>query len=73
MVIISSSLYSDGYPMEDVEMRWRVGRKSIVGVEGVDLPQFSLVDYNTLATIQVLASGISPWVVYICGCFPASN
>ena len=43
--------------MEDVEMRWRVGRKSIVGADNVNLPQFSLVKYNTLSTIQVLASG----------------
>jgi len=43
--------------MEDVEMRWRVGRKSIVGVDDIDLPQFSLVSFNTLSTIQVLASG----------------
>lgn len=38
-------------------MRWRVGRKSVIGVNNVDLPQFSLVNYNTLSTIQVLASG----------------
>ncbi|XP_067949021.1 gamma-aminobutyric acid receptor subunit beta-like [Watersipora subatra] len=48
---------SYGYPMEDVEMRWRVGRNSIVGADDVDLPQFSLIGYNTLSTIQVLASG----------------
>lgn len=38
-------------------MRWRVGRKSVVGVDSVDLPQFTLVNYNTLSTIQILASG----------------
>ena len=45
--------------MEDVEMRWRVGRKSVVGLDNVDLPQFSLVNFNTLSTLQVLASGIN--------------
>jgi len=49
--------FKDGYPMEDVEMRWRVGKKSIVGTDKVNLPQFSLVNYNTISTIQVLASG----------------
>ena len=49
--------YLDGYPMEDVEMRWRVGKNSIVGINNIDLPQFSLVHYDTLSTIQVLASG----------------
>ena len=39
-------------------MRWRVGRNSIVGADNVDLPQFSLVKYDTLSTIQVLASGM---------------
>ena len=43
--------------MEDVEMRWRVGKNSIVGINNIDLPQFSLVHYDTLSTIQVLASG----------------
>lgn len=43
--------------MEDVEMRWRVGRKSIVGLSNINLPQFSLKKFNTLSTIQVLASG----------------
>lgn len=38
-------------------MRWRVGKNSIVGIKNVDLPQFSLVDFDTLSTIQVLASG----------------
>lgn len=47
----------DGYPMEDVEMRWRVERNSIVGLSNINLPQFTLVEYNTLSTIQVLASG----------------
>lgn len=47
----------DGYPMEDVEMRWRVGRKSIVGLDNINLPQFTLVSFNTLSTIQELASG----------------
>jgi len=43
--------------MEEIEMRWRVGKNSIVGTKNVQLPQFSLVNYNTLSTIQVLASG----------------
>lgn len=63
-----SNLPVDGYPMEDVEMRWRVGKKSVIGVDNVDLPQFSLVDYDTIATIQVLASGMSTALTYYTCC-----
>ena len=52
---------SDGYPMEDVIMRWLGGggnkRESVHGVDNVEIPQFSIADYKISSTIEELQTG----------------
>lgn len=48
---------SDGYAMEDVIMYWKAGKESVRGVEQVELPQFTIVEYKTISTVQHLATG----------------
>ncbi|XP_013398514.1 gamma-aminobutyric acid receptor subunit beta-like, partial [Lingula anatina] len=48
---------SYGYAMQDVVMYWKAGKDSVKGVEHVELPQFSIVEYRTISTVQYLATG----------------
>ncbi|XP_064637793.1 gamma-aminobutyric acid receptor subunit beta-like isoform X2 [Lineus longissimus] len=48
---------SYGYPMEDVVMIWKDGKKSVVGVERIELPQFSVKEYRTISTVESLSTG----------------
>ena len=52
-----SLAYVDGYPMQDVIMRWKGERNSITGVDNADIPQFSIVQYHTSSTVERLATG----------------
>jgi len=45
--------------MQDVIMEWK-GNETLEAVHGVDkaeIPQFTVMDYRTLSTIEVLATG----------------
>ena len=55
------TLLVDGYPMEDVVMRWRGDSltESVHGVELIEIPQFSLVEYRAISTVENLATGRS--------------
>ena len=56
---------SDGYPMQDVIMRWKGDRKSITGVDSADIPQFSIVKYDISSAVESLATGqlFCTWLV----------
>lgn len=50
---------SDGYTTDDIEFYWQGGsnRGSVTGVENIELPQFSIIDYQTLSKKAVFATG----------------
>jgi hypothetical protein len=65
---------SDGYPMQDVVMKWRGTLKddAVHGVMEVAIPQFTIVDYKTVTTKEVLDTGqctnqcsISEWSSFV--------
>lgn len=50
---------SDGYTTDDIEFYWQGGSNggSVTGVENIELPQFSIIDYQTLSKKAVFATG----------------
>ena len=57
-------LLIDGYPMEDVVMQWKGDSltEAVHGVEFIEIPQFTLVQYRTISTVETLATGLSIFV-----------
>ncbi|XP_013867340.1 gamma-aminobutyric acid receptor subunit beta-1 [Austrofundulus limnaeus] len=53
---------SYGYTTDDIEFYWQGGSNSgsVTGVENIELPQFSIIDYQTLSTKAVFATGSYP-------------
>ena len=44
--------------MQDVVMNWKGGGKQAVyGVANVEIPQFTIVDYRCISTVEELATG----------------
>ena len=54
----------DGYPMQDVVMEWKGDSmtEAVHGVDYIEIPQFTLVQYRTISTVETLATGQSPSV-----------
>lgn len=50
-------LLTDGYAEADVDLRWLNERDAVSGVDNVDLPQFSIVDYSTVVWVERLLTG----------------
>ncbi|XP_044022312.1 gamma-aminobutyric acid receptor subunit beta-1 isoform X2 [Siniperca chuatsi] len=52
---------SYGYTTDDIEFYWQGGSNggSVTGVENIELPQFSIIDYQTLSKKAVFATGIT--------------
>lgn len=50
--------FSDGYTTDDIEFYWQEG-SSVTGVDNIELPQFSIIDYKTLSKKVVFATGIT--------------
>lgn len=48
----------DGYTTDDIEFYWQEG-SSVTGVDNIELPQFSIIDYKTLSKKVVFATGIA--------------
>ncbi|XP_061600066.1 gamma-aminobutyric acid receptor subunit beta-1 isoform X2 [Cololabis saira] len=52
---------SYGYTTDDIEFYWQGGSESsVTGVENIELPQFSIIDYQTLSKKAVFATGSYP-------------
>ncbi|XP_053290465.1 gamma-aminobutyric acid receptor subunit beta-1 isoform X3 [Pleuronectes platessa] len=53
---------SYGYTTDDIEFYWQGGTTagSVTGVENIELPQFSIIDYQTLSKKAVFATGSYP-------------
>ncbi|XP_017319690.1 gamma-aminobutyric acid receptor subunit beta-1 isoform X2 [Ictalurus punctatus] len=49
---------SYGYTTDDIEFYWQEG-SSVTGVDNIELPQFSIIDYKTLSKKVVFATGIT--------------
>ena len=47
---------TDGYPMEDVIMKWK-GDRPVQGVEKIELPQFTLRAHEANQAIESLSTG----------------
>ncbi|XP_036429791.1 gamma-aminobutyric acid receptor subunit beta-1 [Colossoma macropomum] len=50
---------SYGYTTDDIEFYWQEG-SSVTGVDNIELPQFSIIDYKTLSKKVVFATGSYP-------------
>ncbi|CAB1335334.1 unnamed protein product, partial [Coregonus sp. 'balchen'] len=48
-----------GYTTDDIEFYWK-GDNSVTGVENIELPQFSIIDYHIQSTKAVFATGSYP-------------
>lgn len=60
MVIMVLPLSStDGYTTDDIEFYWRGGDNAVSGVDRIELPQFSIVDYKLISKNVVFSTGKS--------------
>ena len=61
LLLMKIMMLVDGYPMQDVVMHWKGDSmtESVHGVEFVEIPQFTLVQYRTISTVETLATGPS--------------
>ncbi|KTG05850.1 hypothetical protein cypCar_00016120 [Cyprinus carpio] len=50
----------DGYTTDDIEFYWRGGDGAVTGVERIELPQFSIVDYKLISKNVVFSTGSYP-------------
>lgn len=55
---LSLSSLSDGYTTDDIEFYWRGGDGAVSGVERIELPQFSIVDYKLISKNVVFSTGM---------------
>uniref|UniRef100_A0A6I8PI29 Gamma-aminobutyric acid type A receptor subunit beta3 n=1 Tax=Ornithorhynchus anatinus TaxID=9258 RepID=A0A6I8PI29_ORNAN len=51
---------SYGYTTDDIEFYWRGGDSAVTGVERIELPQFSIVEYRLVSKNVVFATGAYP-------------
>uniref|UniRef100_A0A672RDT9 Gamma-aminobutyric acid receptor subunit beta-2-like n=1 Tax=Sinocyclocheilus grahami TaxID=75366 RepID=A0A672RDT9_SINGR len=51
---------SYGYTTDDIEFYWRGGDGAVTGVERIELPQFSIVDYKLISKNVVFSTGSYP-------------
>lgn len=51
------ALPADGYTTDDIEFYWRGGDNAVTGVERIELPQFSIVEYRLVSKNVVFATG----------------
>lgn len=48
---------ADGYTTDDIEFYWRGGDGAVSGVDRIELPQFSIVDYKLISKNVVFSTG----------------
>ncbi len=46
--------------MQDVIMKWKgdTSNQAVHGVENVEIPQFTIIEYRTISTVEKLATGV---------------
>ena len=59
IIIMRTYFFADGYPMQDVIMKWKGGTPSqaVHGVENVEIPQFTIMEHRIISTVETLATG----------------
>lgn len=57
---------ADGYTTDDIEFYWRGGDGAVSGVDRIELPQFSIVDYKLISKNVVFSTGTRWFQVFIC-------
>lgn len=60
-VVLSSA---DGYTTDDIEFYWRGGDGAVSGVDKIELPQFSIVDYKLISKNVVFSTGTRRHLLY---------
>ena len=50
-------MYVDGYTTSDVNLIWEYGEDSLVGVENIEMAQFTLMDYKLVVKTQNFSTG----------------
>lgn len=52
--VIMFLCHADGYPMQDVVMRWKGNdsKAAVHGVNELDIPQFTIADYAVGTTVE---------------------
>ena len=60
IIIMRTYFFADGYPMQDVIMKWKGGTPSqaVHGVENVEIPQFTIMEHRIISTVETLATGM---------------
>lgn len=55
-------MVSDGYTTDDIEFYWNGGEGAVTGVNKIELPQFSIVDYKMVSKKVEFTTGedVSP-------------
>ncbi|NXT68203.1 GBRB3 protein, partial [Chaetops frenatus] len=56
---------SYGYTTDDIEFYWRGGDNAVTGVERIELPQFSIVEYRLVSKNVVFATGNTNNAVFL--------
>ncbi|XP_062412237.1 gamma-aminobutyric acid receptor subunit beta-3 isoform X2 [Sardina pilchardus] len=51
---------SYGYTTDDIEFYWKGGDNAVTGVQRIELPQFSIVDYKLVSRNVVFSTGAYP-------------
>lgn len=52
------SLLIDGYTTDDIEFYWNGGESAVTGVNNIELPQFSIVDYKMVTKRVEFTTGM---------------
>lgn len=48
---------ADGYTTDDIEFYWNGGESAVSGVNKIELPQFSIIDYKMISKRVEFATG----------------
>lgn len=50
-------ILADGYTTDDIEFYWNGGESAVSGVNKIELPQFSIIDYRMISKRVEFATG----------------
>ncbi|KAJ8298190.1 hypothetical protein KUTeg_024721 [Tegillarca granosa] len=50
----------NGYAKHDLDLHWKSEKNAVHGIEKIELPQFSIVEYRTIEKVESLLSGDYP-------------
>lgn len=56
-IVFTICIFSDGYAKHDLDLHWKSETNAVHGIEKIELPQFSIVEYRTIEKVESLLSG----------------